>query len=185
MSILLIGTSGCLTTHDNGEPSDNGKNGKSYFELFYEIQIVSNNSGELLFPIPYDSPNARNTESDNYSKLAEILSIENGNGDLEIINMDKGFALKISFTEDIHVTGKKRIESLESIEYDDYFFDQLTLRNESGKNCYYIYSSKNNLTIENFICYFEHTGSLDSVRQEEWKLENYTLKKGWNSLELR
>jgi hypothetical protein len=183
--VLLIGTSGCVSTDDNGDPSDNDKNGESYFELFYEIQIVSNTSGELLFPIPFDSPNTGSNLSNEYSKIAEILSIEDGKGEIEIISTEKGYALKISYTEYVHISGKKIIESIESTEYDDYYFDQLTLKNESINKFYYIYSSNNYAQITNFICYFEHTGSIDSVRQEEWKAENYALKTGWNSIRMK
>jgi len=68
-------------------------------------------------------------------------------------------------------------------DYDKYFFDGLTMKNNNASGEYYFYSSISGVSINIFECYYDRIGSRDS-NMNSWRIENIELTAGWNSLEL-
>ncbi|RLF69217.1 MAG: hypothetical protein DRN57_01385 [Thermoplasmata archaeon] len=171
--MLISIISGCISSSDD----------ESYHELYYEIHIEYAGNGEVYLPIPYDYPNEGDLEPSYESKIISDLKLTKGNGHFKLINTEKGIALKLNFTDEVTLTAKKRFTDINELDYNDYFFDGLSLKNNETSGYYYFYSDQDDVKINSFICYFDRVGSRDS-HMAEWKITNKTLQKGWNSLEI-
>lgn len=166
------------------------KNNKSsYYEYHFELEIESDNQTTVLWPIPYDAYNQGDKSYGNLSDLINHLEVQEGTGSINVNETEHGRALKITFNDTIRIKGNKRLYKdggNYNDEYFNYFFDDLTMRNETEdqEDLYFIYSSLENVEIVNFNCYYEHIGELDSVRMVDRNIGDLTLEKGWQLVSL-
>lgn len=166
---------GCLEDDNDLGPEE------PYTELIYEVEISDEGDNSVLIPIPVDSPGQSDLNTNNISKLLDHLEILSGDGEYKTIETKYGRALEINFTDNMHIKAKMKWEDQPS-DYEKYFFDELTMENDTNQDSYNIYSEHGNVNIALFKCYWKRVGE-DVDSPFYFKIDDYQLTEGWQTIE--
>ncbi len=165
---------GCLEDDNDLSPEE------PYTELIYEVEISGEGDNSVLIPIPIDSPGQSDLNTNNVSKLLDHIEILSGSGEYKTVETKYGQALEINFSDTIHIKAKMKWEDQPS-DYEKYFFDELTMKNNTNQSSYNIYSEHGNVNIVLFKSYWKRVGE-DVDSPFYFELKNYQLEKGWQLL---
>ncbi len=189
--LLFVAIIGGYIYFTGGKKSDSDENNNksSYTEHHFELQIEADNQTTVYWPIPYDSYNEGDEFYGNLSDLVYDLEITEGDGSIRVEDTKEGRALKITFSGLIRIRGNKKIYWDKDQNFNErkkYIFDDLTMRNtnKSQGETYFVYSSANQTEVNEYQCYRENVGKYDSSGTIGLYIEELTLKKGWQTMEL-
>lgn len=168
--IILILTSlsfsGCMSENDEHN---------TYVKFNFELDIYSNDSTTLLWPVPIDRSH------DNISKLVDDIEINKGDADYFIDQTEYGPALNITFKGQVNIVAHKKFEDEENknSNVNKYWFTNLSMET-NVENEYRVYSS-NNIEITNFVTSVE---TIDDIPRYFSANEKIILTGGWEIIEL-
>ncbi len=190
--ILVVAITGGYIYFD-GEENTDSEDFHSYTEYHFELEMESDNQTTVLWPLPYDAKDKWDESHGNLSEIVYELKVTEGDGSINVNSTKHGRALKVSFNGTIRIEGNKRLyedEFEDEKEYENkslkYLFDDLTMRNKTkqSKELYFVCSSSDDTKIVYFDCYSKHVGKYDSSGTIGLYIEELTLKKGWQTMEL-
>jgi len=175
--LVVMSFAGCYTERDVTNYDDSG-----YEEYYYELSLSTNTEVFVLWPVPVINSTLVETDKEILSKLVNEIELITGNGNYKIEETKYSYVLNITFSNSIEIKAKKKINDEDLYEQTDYFFDNLSMRNVNEKNQYYVYSSKDNVTLNKFSCYlwFDRSSGTDYFIYVD--IENIELEKGWQSI---
>ena len=180
--ILIVITTGCISGPDD-DPE--------FIEYYYNVEGRSISSGFAYFPIPVHEPEFGGVNESQISKIIKDIDWCGSGCRYKIEYTFYGYALNITWGSAPDVGSTETVSKEDRQKHSDYFFNDLTLKDNSSSNRYYIYTSTN-LTIQNFECYAYIVDSLEGegrYSEEDSlfsiKIENVEIEKGWNSVILK
>jgi len=175
LTIIVISTTGCTL--------NSGNDASGYYEYYYEVHVIAESEYYLLLPIPVIDPEPRYNVNESVSRLIDDIQMLKGDCGYHVENTKFGHALNITSTSDLHLKAYIKIFDENDEKQNEYFFNDLSMKDNNSRREHFIYSSTN-ITIKNLKCYTGHVGSLDADYPYWIQTQEVKIKYGWNSIEV-
>jgi hypothetical protein len=177
--------SGCFEDDGDDEPVDNQSQEKVIYYYNVEIQTNGTKNYTIYLPIPIKSYfNPKPTKLMNEIRLIE------GNADFKIINTEFGHALQLISSGDFEIEAHNEFENPTREIETDYIFGKLSMPIDDktvSPNLIYFNSSSQDHVILQMNTYYRReirTNKHYGGNNYEWGIQNYTLKNGWQELDM-